>query len=81
MNRVPHPCGQDHNKLISPDEFGHLLYAIFGYTYKKPRKDAPSVSLTKLLNALYAKWKEVRAPRGPRDATCSRPACLCTAPA
>ena len=60
LRRSRCPRAQDHNKLISPDEFGHLLYAIFGYTYKKPRKDAASVSLTKLLNALYAKWKQVR---------------------
>ena len=50
---------QDKNKLISPTEFGHLLYAIFGYSYKKARKDSASVSLTLLLNALYSKWHQV----------------------
>lgn len=49
---------KDKNKLISPTEFGHLLYAIFGYSYKKARKDSASVSLTLLLNALYSKWHQ-----------------------
>ena len=51
---------QDSNRLISPDEFGHLLYAIFGYTYKKARKDAPSASLSFVLEQLYDKWGTVR---------------------